>query len=1828
MSHQPHPRSSSTLSSPGPSTSMANRSPSVLLSPSEWGEQQDSLLRGAHGSGSSQRYWDALKEPLLRTPTNRSRLGADMREREGEDYVVEETPQQQLDTPTNRRRANLLELEPPSSPSLSRSRSRPSHAGAFSSETASPFLSSSRPRRPIDSLFSFPTSSIPAPGNETELTIPSSILHPQSKEGERKRDKKPREPSSSLSPVPETQAMDVDSPSPSDEEDGGRKAANGYLEEEDEDEESQLPGISQLMETALKRSKGKERMAQEEEQEDEEEDELRLIPPMPTGKEKGQGGGLERSGRGGTEEDEDEELPSISQAGNYPITISKSKSTAEAHLIQPQQLESSSESPESSPLSSPEPDPSRPQQRQTQPAPAPSAPIIVNGRALRKRTATQLQPYSTEYAAYSRTLKKNDWQDAVVGRKFDKRREEELVGELLERGDEGRYEGGRVGVGGKEKGDRGEKRKLDEVEEEEEDGEDEDDLFDHRLETHYPAPPAPARSPRPQQPEPMDLDLASPSVLPSMPETTATVRRKPKRRLEVEADGVGERREREKRQKRDEREDSVASIHTDEEEVKERKKRKKKEREREIALSRREHGSRRTGADVTSRKEGDGSRSKDTAQSPRSRSTREKGDSHSTTGRRKGKADGPSRANRGELLVSRKKKTSVGKSRATTDAHPNRWRPNEDLDLEMLSDPTAVPSSEGGSEGEEEEDETEEQTLIPEANLELSKKQRRALRKVFPAVYNKKAEMDLVVMREEMAMGKLREDDYGLRGSGDEDERYGTVKVRKGKKTMPDDGLDDFYTDGSGSQEEEESEQEDIVGQWEIGFAPRRGENVDSLDRALMQKNHGSKKASKGKERARDPQRNPHSAVLASKKHDHRRQPPARRPRQPLDQTALFRKPIRRLKLFGSDDEMNQSSFPSAKKVEDLRLTEYASFSVDYGIRPIEADRVLDSNGLVARGHLDFLCEPEVGVMVMDVEWEREVPSWLDEETQDSRGDTTSSLEGLLPWVCDQVYDRIQVQLSDSQDFNVSLDPVELVECLNKLIASKLSADEQDSVLVNTQFNLLFKRLEGNLGEEPGFAKSILALVWFRFQLAHRMFTRHLGEPGGYDEVRALFRLLVRTLLEFGLHESSNAIEEWMTREQEEEFSVDIWVAVVALALEGDRKLEDGHDYPVNSSDLLFTIQNTMRKQLREEEKLNSLLEIERTFFASMFVSRLSQFNQHGIAMERAQLSSRWSIFQPVMDVLFANTNETVDISLSNSELTARDRYGATILKRCLLFTDRWYWSMADQEKILEPLLSIFKPRKLQNLRFEKKIQFPMFLQAAIQKQKVAIPAHDDKDSTFHAWLKIFLHTLWLEDHSQRSESDMKRIKRLIHRLVPVTFDGSTCSRSFTQASDYSSLINHYSIIIVGALVAPNYLPDRLNQARSLFKFAELNDDARHFWVRLTVLLTMISWREGLDLKPSLDMFHGPLALLRSEYARLDRGRTTKKSTDGQHLETTELDRIPKRMKDTTALVRLFLRAICFLRWVQKPRVEFPQMCLLSEEWTKKLLDSSLGLNPGAGREVVGLISFVLDCRDHALASSSPAFFINEESQHEYGFSNISDNSQLLDILEKQGETAREVGLLDEQLAVYLNDSIIPSLKECITRFYNAEAPCPVLEDEAEGAQPYPTILTSCWVRCLTIAIEHGKQAWSSLLRYESSMWYRIKDRIGRLQTAVLFFTEALEYDNSQYKKLEVEFITVWIQAAGSPVITGQSELTRKLLTLHPASKLFAGHPLDDAALQSQEPFEDKVSDLLDYVIEACGRMLNEQPGFEQTRAGVFPKSTIKRWLNVMFGAMRDHIQL
>lgn len=43
-----------------------------------------------------------------------------------------------------------------------------------------------------------------------------------------------------------------------------------------------------------------------------------------------------------------------------------------------------------------------------------AAAAAAGGRALRKRTAAQLNPYSMEQAAYARTLNKNGWEDAVL----------------------------------------------------------------------------------------------------------------------------------------------------------------------------------------------------------------------------------------------------------------------------------------------------------------------------------------------------------------------------------------------------------------------------------------------------------------------------------------------------------------------------------------------------------------------------------------------------------------------------------------------------------------------------------------------------------------------------------------------------------------------------------------------------------------------------------------------------------------------------------------------------------------------------------------------------------------------------------------------------------------------------------------------------------------------------------------------------------------------------------------------------------------------------------------------------------------------------------------------------------------------------------------------------------------------------------------------------------------------------------------------------------------------------------------------------------------------
>ncbi|GAA6014496.1 hypothetical protein JCM10207_001627 [Rhodosporidiobolus poonsookiae] len=1226
--------------------------------------------------------------------------------------------------------------------------------------------------------------------------------------------------------------------------------------------------------------------------------------------------------------------------------------------------------------------------------------------------------------------------------------------------------------------------------------------------------------------------------------------------------------------------------------------------------------------------------------------------------------------------------------------------------------------SDGESEepSEAEEDDEEAAGRLKPSRLELGQKRKRALGFMMPAVFMKKAEADLRLMERERDEGDWSSGSEI--NSGDEEALKRAERNRARRRTVPrllDEPMrfdGDAYTDESGDDarsddglraEQDEQDEQDAVSSWLQSFAPGRGrggDDDDIVDRFLKRarrptkprKEKSKKRArgqaggpaqakGKGKERAKEQDarakggRAQDGVVVAG----YRPVPAAKRKTKTIaldtDQAVFAFAGLREEGAELSDDEvvvlsprlppaarqpaLDLAGFPAApetaKAAADGEIwASFGKFSYDFGIQRLPGGIQFTSpDSFVRSGHLYSLVEPS------------SIPAAP--FATDSLGMHLSSaeapdaLEALFPQLCDAVFDLLRPSLAiDVEPVNPLPEIGAALRFLGHYISTTLSRAAPD---VQSSFgrSLLghLERLETRLDAivpQGSAVKTLhrqrIALSWLVVDLAARVRSFCAADTVSSERVLAFATSLVRRLVQHGADRTMKNLKAATDSPDSgvADLSVEAWLGLVSLAVKASERGEGA----LSEEDLWrITIDEVKASTGKKADKGPGVGEV--ISYTTMMLCAVSQFSPSGLSTSKPRLGAYWPAVMRTLEAIQPAALAQPDNSLSSTAVARRDRYLWTLFARCLVFAERWGWRVEGNE-LLGRLFDLLNARRLADLTTETKGDIPAFLQNLDEFGDVRLDP--SRDTAFVIFLKLVVAASNIIPFSTDAEKRKRGVQltRLFVRLTPMA--SSSWSRSSTEITRSGSiLVNHYSLQLAFAMLHPAAASQRIEHARRLLDFPNVDEEARKTCIRSILHFALICRWNEVALTPVVDWLASVTATLTKEYVDVERQRRKEEGRWAKDRDRSSAKGDP--LWHRALMVTMVLRAVqVLLKWKKsgEGEQEYPDIGLLHPAWTTQLLQSPLALDPMIGRETVKTMSCFFDVRRAALPRPpQPQLALadgNGESQDDYGMLDDLDfDDPALNALlgiETTGNAAGgstaadEVRAKDKALGELVKTRLSRAFFDLVSKIYvDSAGSGPTVTDRAAYAQ----YTIECWVRCIAVAVESQVADWRPYLQYGDQSWKRISDPVGRRDVGLFLIVEILKHDPAVYSLFLDDILEIWLESLVARRLTAQHDLTAFLLdveahnigTVSPLlDKLPFGRDTSGKAVVEQLDLLDKRGEVLQMIFANAARFASSSAGagpplistprFNAPATPTVSRGTVLNLVRCMLGAMRDNL--
>lgn len=983
--------------------------------------------------------------------------------------------------------------------------------------------------------------------------------------------------------------------------------------------------------------------------------------------------------------------------------------------------------------------------------------------------------------------------------------------------------------------------------------------------------------------------------------------------------------------------------------------------------------------------------------------------------------------------------------------------------------------------------------------MNLAGKRKKALGLMMPAVFMKKAQADLRLMEREKREGVNSGSDMGSGDevAVASDDSEGRQRHRARKRKVPRlldqplvlDGeafTDESSDDGRATPVESSEEEGDAVSSWLHNFAPRRQKvtEEDIVDRFLKRsrgKSQSVASASRkrpittGQGRAREKQQDGRRPQLHEKQNTihstHARETgggkdrgaASLKPKQsrnsaptkiiPLDtDLALFQQLGRVQNHSASHPHCNPppqlpplpraSPDPVDRSDDHEQWASFGKFSHDFEIERLPFGVQFPAHSFVKRGHLFSLLNPP--------------PSPAPTRSSNPFGislrstATPEDIEAALPLVCDAIFDHL-AQTMDVLDLSESGDGAygEALRFVGAYVSEILpTCTEAERTHFATATCPQLERLDTRLDSlKPGetsarsFNNHRLTIAWYLVDIV----TRLASVCGAIDGSRVSRQaaILIRRLVDHGVEHTTKSLKAVSSGGDEsiermvDDPSVEAWLGLVSLAIS-----TVGAEVGLQEVDLWRLVEEATVASL-PAHAVKGPIAGEVISYTAMMLCAISQFTPSGLSTSSPRLGAHWPTAARALEPILPAALSRSDHSLSNTAIARRDRYLWTLFARCLVFVTRWGWKLdvaagagRGREELLPKLFDLLNARRLADLTIEAGGDLPPFLQDLEQFEGGGSLALDKKhDTAFSIFLKLVIHAAHHLPPTLADADRRRQLTRLFLRLAPI-HSGPWTRRSPELLGSDSTLMNHYSLHMTFAMLCPSSAAQRLDQARRLVQFAEVDEEARRTVIRAALYFARVFRWQGLRVTPVVEWLVGIAGQLKSEYGEVEKVWRREERAKGGVGATGAGKGKKDKLWQRVVLLTMVLRSVqLLLRWSREGETTtaYPDVALLHPgtfsrsslphahtltraptAWTSQLLDSPLALDPMIGSEVVKTIGCFLDVRRLALPQRQRVEEAAGHSQDDFGMFDIDFEDPALDAMLGVEEAAVVVPPRDE----------------------------------------------------------------------------------------------------------------------------------------------------------------------------------------------------------------------
>lgn len=554
----------------------------------------------------------------------------------------------------------------------------------------------------------------------------------------------------------------------------------------------------------------------------------------------------------------------------------------------------------------------------------------------------------------------------------------------------------------------------------------------------------------------------------------------------------------------------------------------------------------------------------------------------------------------------------------------------------------------------------------------------------------------------------------------------------------------------------------------------------------------------------------------------------------------------------------------------------FGKFSHDFGIQRLPAGVQFDSpDSFIKNGHL-FSLVSSSGLPTSSF-------------SADALGFTLDStmapddLATLLPQICDAVFDVLSSLSPDDSSALAGIGSVLrfLGSYVSTTLANNHAGSERSNFGATTVSHLerLETRLDTVASTSKAYKRSRILVSWYVIDVAARL-QKVSTDTVNSERIRRLVAVLVGRLVQHGLNRTMKSLRTAMDGVERgaaavSDVTVEAWVGLVSLALHavdfGGSALSEEQLWEI----ALDETKKTLAGRVEGGPGFGEVLS-----YTTMTLCAISQFSPSGISTSTPRLHAYWPAAMQTLDAIQPSALSAPSTSLSSTAIARRDRYLWTLFARCLVFVERWGWSIECKGDVLSRLYALLNARRLADLTTDRTGDIPSFLQDLDELDKLRLDPNNN--TAFTIFLKLLISAAnALPSVSEGDKRERtKALTRLMTRFTPLTSSWSRTTLDLHRSP--SILLNNYSLQLTFAILLPSSSSSRVECAKKLLDFSAVDDEPRKTCIRSILHFALAFRQVDLPLAPVLEWFAGVTTALKSEYVEIERQRRKERRWGGQ----------------------------------------------------------------------------------------------------------------------------------------------------------------------------------------------------------------------------------------------------------------------------------------------------------------------------------------------------------